>query len=365
MAAEVSSARIGIVVNPIAGMGGRVALHGTDDDAVVRARGAGALPVARERMSAMLGELVALRPTLAVSVAGGPMGADLMPAPWDVTVVSAPVKRTSAADTREAVRAFVTAGVDLVVFGGGDGTARDVAEELAGRIPMLGVPCGVKMHSGVFATDPRAAARVISRFLTSPDQRRAVDVLDAAADGVVRMASALIPDIPEGIQHGKSTAASGAGLAGLGRWLAARMQPDRRYLLGPGTSVAHISAALGLPASRLGVDVVQDGRLMAADASEATLCGLLRDDTPATLILGVVGGQGFLLGRGNQQLSPAVLSMIGPDNIDIIASADKIAALSPPELHIDLDDAQLAAKISGFHRVWTGPRRSTVLRVVS
>lgn len=358
-------ARIGIALNPIAGMGGRMALHGTDGAALAAARAAGAVPVAAERMRHALDELAVLEPELAVLVAGAPMGADLVPTGWHATVVHQPRQPTTADDTRQTAREFVAAGVDLVLFGGGDGTARDIAEVLAGRIPMLGVPCGVKMHSGVFATGPRSAAHVTARFLASPGRRRPVDVLDTTSDGVGRMATALVPDLGEGVQHGKSSASSGSDVAALGRWLAGRMQPGRQYVLGPGTSVAHVSAALGVPSSLLGVDVVRDGTLIAADVSEAALLALLADDGPSTLILGVVGGQGFLLGRGNQQLSPAVLRRIGPDNIEIVASADKVAALDPPVLQVDVDDVELAKNLCGFRKVWTGPRRSLVMRVVA
>lgn len=358
-------ARVGIVLNPIAGMGGRIALHGTDGAALDAARAAGAVPVAADRMCQALDELAVLQPELAVLVADAPMGANLLPSGWHATVVHQPRQPTTADDTRQTVREFVAAGVDLVLFGGGDGTARDIAEVLAGRIPMLGVPCGVKMHSGVFATGPRSAAQVAARFLMSPGRKRPVDVLDATADGVGQMATALVPDLGEGVQRGKSGAASGADLVALGRWLAGRMQPGRQYILGPGTSVAHVSDALGIRSSLLGVDVVRDGELIATDVSEAALLALLAEGHPSTLILGVVGGQGFLLGRGNQQLSPAVLARIGPGNIEIIASADKVAALDPPVLHVDIDDVELAKGLCGFRKVWTGPRRSLVLRVVA
>jgi predicted polyphosphate/ATP-dependent NAD kinase len=143
------------------------------------------------------------------------------------------------------------------------------------------------------------------------------------------------------------------------------MEAGRLYLLGPGSTVAQVGAALGIAGSVLGVDAVLDRRLIAADAGESQLLALLAEYPAATLILGVVGGQGFLLGRGNQQLSAAVLAAVGPDNIEIIASAGKLAGLDPPVLRIDLDDPELGARLSGYRRVRTAARHSTVMRVVA
>jgi predicted polyphosphate/ATP-dependent NAD kinase len=143
------------------------------------------------------------------------------------------------------------------------------------------------------------------------------------------------------------------------------MAPHRLYLLGPGTTVAHVSEALGLPATLLGVDAVLDGRLLGRDLDEDELRELLAEHRCATLVLGVVGGQGFLLGRGNQQLSADVIDAIGADNIVILAAASKIAALDPPVLRVDLGDDAPALPLSGYRQVRTAPGRSTVLRIAS
>jgi predicted polyphosphate/ATP-dependent NAD kinase len=143
------------------------------------------------------------------------------------------------------------------------------------------------------------------------------------------------------------------------------MDPHRLYLLGAGSTVAHVSTALGLPASLLGVDAVLGGRLLGADLDETRLRELVAAHPGAVLVLGVVGGQGFLLGRGNQQLSPAVVEAVGADNITILAAAGKVAALDPPVLRVDLGDAAPAVPLTGYRRVRTGPGHSTVLRIVA
>lgn len=367
-------ATLGVLVNPIAGMGGRVGLHGTDGASLGAAVAAGATPVAGGRMRRALERVSLSGPPFEVLTVAGPMGAELLPPRWVAEVLGAPGRVTSAADTRAAVRAMVDRGVSLVLFGGGDGTARDVASELGARIPMLGVPCGVKMHSGVFAVSPEAGGDAAARFLTWPgdllvEQLREAEIVDADAAGTRLFGTALVPRISGALQSAKAVPAGSAyvdrDLPALGRAVAAEMERGRLYLLGPGTTVGQVSRALGIPATVAGVDVVLNGRLLAADAAEGDLLRLLAAHPRAALVLGVVGGQGFLFGRGNQQLSPAVLAAVGPENIEIIAAAGKVAALDPPVLRIDVDDRNLREQLVGFRRVRTSRQHSTVLQVVA
>jgi predicted polyphosphate/ATP-dependent NAD kinase len=237
------------------------------------------------------------------------------------------------------------------------------------------VPSGVKMHSGVFAATPEAAGDAAARFATDPERigcadADVVDLVDSRGDGPAALrlfGVARVPNVGSSLQRVKAATARGDGgdLIGLGREVAREMTENRLYLLGPGTTVAYVNAALHLPASPLGVDAVRNGRLLASDASEAELLDLLRRYPAATLVLGVVGGQGFLLGRGNQQISPAVLDAVGTDNVEILAARTKIAALHPPVLRIDLGDEHATAPISGYRKVRTGPGQLTVLQVVT
>lgn len=362
--------QIGVVVNPVAGMGGRVGLHGTDgrawDAAVLR----GAAMVAPHRARRALDRLHAHAPEVAVLTVDGPMGTDYLTGPdWIVDCLPGnTIGLTSAADTRAAVRAMVDSGVALVLFVGGDGTARDVVDVAGTNVPVLGVPAGVKMHSGVFATGPEMAGDAAARFATNPDRIGTIDaeVLDNVGAAPTLFGVARVPRVRGALQGAKAFGRAGddADLAALGREIAAG-SGGRLLLLGPGTTVAHVSAALGLPASPLGVDAVLGGRLLAADAGEAELLGLLHQHPHATLVLGVVGGQGFLLGRGNQQISPAVLGAVGTGNLEILAAQSKIAGLDPPVLRVDVGDSHAVAPISGYHKVRTGRGRGTILRVVA
>jgi predicted polyphosphate/ATP-dependent NAD kinase len=311
-------------------------------------------------------------PDVAVLTAGGAMGAAVLDG-LDMTyeVVHRPAAQTSAHDTRATVAALAERSIDLLMIVGGDGTLRDAAAALGSRrLATIGVPSGVKMHSSAFATTPEAAAEVATRYLADPDAvgLRMAEVVDRADDGPQLFATLLVPAVNGGVQAAKTAAPhreDTADLAALGREIADRMQPGRLYLLGPGTTVSHVAAALGIRDTPLGVDAVLDGSLVGSDLGEADLLELLAAYPRRTLILGVVGGQGFLLGRGNQQLSPAVLAAIGPDNVVVLAARSKIAALQPPVLRVDVGDRDGEQPLSGYQRVHVASGHSTVLRIVS
>ncbi|HZQ66246.1 MAG TPA: NAD(+)/NADH kinase [Gaiellaceae bacterium] len=363
---------LGLIVNPVAGIGGRYALKGSDDaTAIARALAAGASPVAPVRARRALRAVQPVQGLQVVAPAGA-MGeevaadADLSPA----RLSHAPAAPTTAADTRAAAAELADREVDLILFAGGDGTARDVVDVVGTRVPVLGVPCGVKMRSGVFGTTPENAGDAAARFLAQPGRYPVVDgeVLDAADAALesTLFAVARVPDVPGRLQHGKAARpfADDGALAALAEAIVEEMEPERTYLLGPGTTTGRIMAALGLVSTPLGVDAVRDGALVASDLDEEGLLRLL-DGGPATLILGVIGGQGFLLGRGNQQLSARVVRKLGVDNVVIVAGPSKVAALDPPVLHVDLGEDEQDRLLDGYRRVRVAPGESIVMRVAS
>lgn len=366
--------RLGLVINPIAGMGGRVGLHGTDGDALAEACLRGAAPVTCLRAARTMTRLRMLADAsdLTVLTAGGAMGATVLDGlgmPYEV--VHRPSGRSTATDTGAAVAALADRSVDLLVLVGGDGTLRDAATSLAAReVATLGVPSGVKMHSSAFAVSPEAAADVASRYLADPDRvgLRTAEVVDHTVRGPELFATLQVPAIAGSVQAAKSVApqrSESAELAELGREVAREMEPGRLYLLGPGTTAGHVCAALGIPSTPLGVDAVVDGALVGSDLGESELLELLTAHPRATLVLGVVGGQGFLLGRGNQQLSPAVLAAVGADNVVVLAARSKIATLQPPVLRVDVGEGAAERPLHGYQRVRVATGHSTVLRIVS
>jgi predicted polyphosphate/ATP-dependent NAD kinase len=358
--------RVGLIVNPLAGVGGRLALKGSDDRGAIDealARGAGQPAPERARQA-----VAALPADAEILAAGGAMGADLAG-----TAVTQAAARTTAADTRAAAVTLADAGVDLLLFAGGDGTADDVLAAVGDRVPVVGIPAGVKMHSAVFGLTARRAGELAAAFLAGRVRRDApaevmdIDETELRAGSISpRLHGFLrVPVAPDLVQGGKARSApsEATSQAAIASHVVERLLGEGPALVGPGTTTAAIMAALGLPKSVLGVDVVQHGRILAADADEETL---LRLAGPGTLLIVTpVGGQGFVLGRGNQQLSPLVVRALGADGLRIVATERKLTALGGRPLRVDTGDAELDAALSGYRRIITGYRRETVYRVAA
>jgi predicted polyphosphate/ATP-dependent NAD kinase len=370
---------IGLIVNPLAGMGGSVALKGTDGEAIVaRARAVGAEPRAQERALVALRRLK-LRASSEINIHAplGTMGGDIArQAGFVLTPLTrVPAAQTSAADTREAAAELVRRQVALIVFAGGDGTARDILGIVSDRCPILGIPAGVKMQSGVFAVSPAAAGDMAALVAGDPHGKavfRTAEVMDideaALREGRVSArlyGYARIPFERSLVQNPKSAEADeDAAVDALCREVATEMTPDRLYVLGPGTTTARVLHHLGLEGTLLGVDAVLDRRILGRDLDGRALEALVRE-RPATLILGIVGGQGFIFGRGNQQIAAPVIRAIGRDNIVLLASQRKILDLGENVLHADTGDPAVDAMLAGYIRVRIGPGRSTLMRVAT
>jgi predicted polyphosphate/ATP-dependent NAD kinase len=364
-------ARIGLIVNPVAGMGGRVGLKGTDGaETARRARALGADPVAPLRAGRALARLERCRGELAILAAPHSMGGDAARShgfETEVLEAGAPAAETSAADTRRAAAEMERRGVELILFAGGDGTGRDIAGATGGRVPILGIPTGVKMHSGVFATSPEAAADILAAGFGGGRslELREAEVLDGEEErlsprlyGVVR-----VPRDRRRMQNPKAgSRGADAEVDALCRAVAAEARGEGLTILGPGTTTARVLAHLGLEGTLLGVDAVERGELVGSDLREAELLVLL-DGRPARLVVGVAGGQGYLFGRGNQQLSPAVIRRVGAGGLVVIASLEKVALLDPPVLRVDTGDPALDRELEGWRHVRVAPRRTLLMRV--
>jgi predicted polyphosphate/ATP-dependent NAD kinase len=369
--------RVGLVVNPVAGLGGPVGLKGTDGAAVqAQARERGAVPHAGERAARAVARLARALPGVVLVTVPGAMGADAASAAGvPAEVLPLPLAgETTADDTRAAGRALAGAGIELLLFAGGDGTARDVLDAVDHSLPVLGVPAGVKMHSAAFAATPESAGDAAAAFLGGTARAtRDAEVVDideeAVREGVITTRLYGVLPVPADRTRLLATKASAPAdderdLDAVCARLADAMDPRRLYVLGPGTTTRRIMRRLGLEKTLLGADVVRGGRLVAADVGEAELLALLEVE-PATLVVGVTGGQGALFGRGNQQLSPAVLRRIGPENIVVIAGLRKLLALDPPVLHVDTGDPALDADLTGYRRVHVAPNRTLVQKVAA
>ncbi len=354
--------RIGVVVNPVAGLGGRVGLKGTDGK-VEEARARGAEPRAPDRARRALDELAARTPDATLLTWGGPMGADAArEAGFEPRVLGAPEEdETTAADTRRAVEAFLDHDVDLVLFVGGDGTAADVAEALSDlnsdAPPMLGVPAGVKVYSSVFAVSPEDAAVIASTF-TRVEEREVMDIdEDQYREGEVHPELRAVARVPvaEDLQSSKQT--GGGSVEALAEGVAQGVREDVTYVLGPGSTVGAVKRALGFEGSPLGVDVWRDGEVLVRDGSETEILAALGEEN--VIVVSPIGGQGFVFGRGNPQLSPAVIRRC---EVRVVASRAKLDDIGV--LRVDTDDPGLDATLRGWTRVRVGRVEQRMMEIV-
>jgi predicted polyphosphate/ATP-dependent NAD kinase len=377
-------ARIGFLVNPIAGMGGRVGLKGTDGvtDAALKL---GARPTAHLRASAALCHL---RRLLKATESGlefrwitcsGAMGAEPLTAAEfaDFDVVYHVPAQTTERDTKEAAKKFSELGVDLILFCGGDGTARDLCSVIGDGIPILGIPAGVKMHSGVFGITPHRTAEIVVEFLERKLTLARVDVVDLDEDRyrkgewVVRLYySACTPLEPTRTQAAKMMVADGSDAGAkneIARQLLEEMtaEPDTLFLLGPGSTTLSVGKLLGIDKTLLGIDAVVGDKIVAKDVNERAISELFGRYQHRKLVVSPIGAQGFVLGRGNLQLSADVVRSVGIANIVVIATPAKIACT--PLLRFDTGDAELDAELtrSGYVPVVIGYRLRRLVKAAS
>jgi len=374
---------VGFIVNPLAGIGGPLGFKGSDGAYAVRALMMGAKPVSPRRAEAFIDAFSseARRRGLHVEILAPPglMGYDeASKAAGVLDVTEAPctprgVWPTTAHDTRRCARYMESAGVDILVFVGGDGTARDVYESVDKRLPVLGVPAGVKVYSAVFAVNPVEAARVVADYLEGRrglEERPVVDIdEDEYRRGrlVLRVYGYMLVPGGEGVVPSSKAHASYSGVDEIAEFFAEELvEPCTLLVLGPGETVARIAERLGAPKTLLGVDVYHDGRIVARDVDEETLYRIVREHRErggrTLIVVSPVGGQGFILGRGNQQISPRIVKLVGRDNIVVVASEDKLRSLD--SLRVDTGDREVDEMLRGYIRVLTGYGRWRLARVV-
>lgn len=417
---------LGFVVNPVAGMGGRVGLKGTDG-VVQEALRRGAKPVSPRRAAEFL---EALKRNFQITVqfpklltCKGPMGEDeakaaglsisqILDIPVGNTLVergqirssgltSSTVVATGAGDTKAAVREFLSRKVDVLIFVGGDGTARDVLDTLneseakkgsrkdktegptvnTGKMfslpPVLGVPSGVKMYSGVFALNPVNAAEIIRLYAEGKADVTDSEVMDIDEEAFRRdqlsvrlygymkclyvpmlsqASKEVSPDIVDEKENQKAIA----------KTIIENMDPEGLYILGPGTTINCLADMLKIKKTILGVDLYHKGKLIALDVDENTILGEMakhggRGHT--WIVVSPIGRQGMIFGRGNQQISPRVIKEISKDHIIVSATKTKIRDLDGGTLKVDTGDNDVDNMLRGYMKVLTDYREWRMLRV--
>jgi predicted polyphosphate/ATP-dependent NAD kinase len=355
---------IGFLINPIAGMGGSVGLKGTDglaDKAVQR----GAYPISGLRAEKTF-QLLQGSSHLYLTCSGA-MGQDVLirAGITNYRVVYQSPNITTGEDSKKACRAFRALGAEIVLFCGGDGTARDIYDVVGAMIPILGIPAGVKMYSAVFATSPEAAAGVLNEWESSSFLHlRDAEVMDvdeeAYRNGELRAElhgyakSPFIPGLVQGAKQIFEDADEDLAKIAIARFIADVMKgtPEILYLLGPGSTTAAVAKELGIEKTLLGFDAIRNGKLIRSDLNEREMLALISENGPVRLIVSIIGAQGSVLGRGTQQVSPLVLRKIGIDNVIVVATPHKLAAT--PQLFIDTGDRDLDESFGEYISVISG-----------
>lgn len=373
--------RLGLIVNPIAGMGGRCGLKGTDGAEIyARACELGAVPEAPDRATVALTQLAGMNGAVELLTVSGDMGeSEALSAGIKPTVLFATDGEclTTSNDTRRAAREMAAAGVDLIMFAGGDGTARDVYAAVGDDVVCLGIPAGCKIHSGVYGINPRNAGELAALFLAgrvaSVKQAEVMDIdEDAFRQGRVTaelFGYLTVPADEVRVQGGKAGRAQSDenALNAISYHLRDSVVPGSLNILGTGSTLFGLKQRLGIEGTLLGVDVVKDGGLVAADVTERQILDLLGapGSIEARIVVTIIGGQGYIFGRGNQQLSPRVIERVGRDNIVVVATKQKVASLGGRPLLVDTGSEDTNAMLSGYMRVVVGYHDEMVVRVSS
>lgn len=364
--------KVGLIVNPLAGIGGKVGLKGSDGlDTVQKAFELGAEIVSPTRAVETLNELDPLKDEFELITYPAEMGEEEAIAAGFSPIVLGSIQSgsTTAEDTKNAAVQIMEQGVDLILFVGGDGTARDIYQAVGDKIPVLGVPAGVKIHSSVYAVNPRRAASLVRAFLKDLAPLREMEVMDIDEDlfrqGHVsaRLYGYLKVPYERRLVQSSKAASSGSSenLASIAESVVDGMDDETHYILGPGSTVRAIGEELKIDKSLLGVDVVLAKQMVGKDLNEQQILALL-DDYKAKIVVTIIGGQGYIFGRGNQQISPKVIMQVGKENVIVIATKNKLLSLNGPLL-VDTGDPECDHYLSGYIRVVTGYNEESVWKV--
>lgn len=356
--------KVGFIINPVAGMGGRVGLKGTNGLADLAAR-LGGEPVSLKKAEEALRSLEDMEKDIFFLTCSGKMGEDVLKKTgFSYRIIYEAPEKTSADDTRKAAQRMI--GCDLILFSGGDGTLSDIVSVVDKKIPVLGIPAGVKMFSPAFCITPKECGRIVSSFVETSVR----DVLDIDEEAYrnnelsIKIKGEAIVPVSPGIQNGKGT----SGAVDAKKEIAERIIDDCRkegkdvlYIIGPGTTTMEVKKGFGIEGTLLGVDVVRNGKLIKEDACEKHILNAFEKfHGKVVIIVSPIGNQGFIFGRGNQQISSEVIKHA--DEIKVIASPDKLE--STPYLHVDTGDAELDKKLRGNIKVQSGYHDFKMMRVL-
>jgi predicted polyphosphate/ATP-dependent NAD kinase len=372
-------ATIAFIINPIAGMGGKVGLKGTNGEEILKkAKELGAEPIAQKRAEETIKLIFDMKVEIKWLTCSKNMGEYVLKrigykSVNDFQIVYDTPEITSTEDTKKACAKFKEMKAELILFCGGDGTARDISEVVGKDIPIIGIPAGVKMFSAVFGVNPKGTAHVVLGFLKGEYSLAESEIMDIDEEDYRRgelhaklfgyaltpYEMNLVPTYKLVFESADDEIAKDA----IATYILEIMKEEKGtiFILGAGSTVERIGKELGIDKTLLGVDIVKNGKLIAKDVNEEKLLEILEKEHKVSIIVGVIGAQGFVFGRGNQQISPKVLRKVGVDNIRIIATPHKMS--QTPRLRIDTGDEELDRMLSGYQKVIIGHHEMRMARV--
>jgi predicted polyphosphate/ATP-dependent NAD kinase len=367
--------KLGLIINPIAGMGGRVGLKGTDSRHILeKAKKLGAQEHAPNRAIEAIKKLAPIKDEIMLITYPKKMGEDVaIQCSFSPKVIGAVSdQRTTALDTKKAAKDMVDLGVTLLLFAGGDGTARDIYNAIGESLVVLGIPAGVKIHSAVYACNPMRAGELASLYLQNKTKNTIeAEVMDIDEESFRRdiltaklYGYLIIPFKKRYTQKLKagSTPNERYSQEAIAAEVVENMTDEFYYIIGPGTTTRAIMEKLNLEYSLLGIDLVYKKKLIGKDLNESELLEKIKGNKNK-LIITPIGGQGYLFGRGNQQLSPEVIKHLGKDNIIIIATQQKISSLKGQPLLVDTGDKATNQLLCDYYKIITGYQEIIVYKV--
>lgn len=370
--------KIGLIVNPIAGMGGSVGLKGSDGlEILEKARALGARPKSPYRTTQALEMISSFKDKVEIITYPGKMGEEeAIASGFEPTVIGSIIENnTTPQDTINAARDMKNLGVDLILFAGGDGTARNIYDSIGTSIPALGIPAGVKIHSAVYGQTPKRAGELLSLYLDDKVlEFKEVEVMDIDEDAfragnvIARLYGYLkVPFEKQYVQNRKAGSGADAeenALINIAHDIEDSMLDDYIYIVGPGTTTRSIMENLGLKNTLLGVDVIKDKKLIANDVTENELLDIIKDKK-VKIIVTIIGGQGYIFGRGNQQLSAKVINQVGKKNIIVVTTKNKLNSIFGYPMLIDTGDSETDKMLEGYYRVVVGYEDSIMYKARS
>lgn len=354
--------KIGLLVNPIAGMGGKLGFKGTDGVAE-KCISEGAEKRSLNRTEIVIDIIQDLREDFKLITGPGKMG-EVLARKYDLQydIIGEPKQKTTARDTIEISREMLTRDIDLLIFSGGDGTARDIYKAVGEKLLVLGVPTGVKIHSPVYARKPKLAGYLLKEYILGDNiESKLMEVIDLDEreyrQGMINTSlfgylKVLYKQKVIQNKKARSKESERSSQEAIATFLRDKLDKNQYYIIGPGTTTNKFLRKIGVDATLIGVDLIQNNKLILKDLAEDDLLKIMY--SCPNLIITPIGGQGFLFGRGNQQLSPAVLKHIDKDNIQVVATKEKLYDLNGKPMILDTSSEYCDQRLKGYYKVIIG-----------